>query len=382
TPRRWKIPDHRGDTITVLGRDIQQEAAAKWGPGRPKARGKRRRHQEDEGDTDFETPISFNGAVDVGFTRATRFNSGSNRKDPGLVQLITSLQNTLAEQRETQAREVKELREQLEQAQKKAAEVAEEAAKATKELKDQIENLKEDIKALSSGQVSLERTQIGQGDSTPRSHPTSAWPSLPTSTAGRPSTASHISSTGSIPRRSADEEKRIVNIDARRARCEKKDIAKVKDKLERALRAHGATNGARLEFIRTLSGDRIEVCFETEEQCKQARQNPRWLEVAMPGARPKGETWYPIKCDGVAKFMVVDPEGDGQKFRDDMLEESKKDNSTITVDCEAKKIVWLSKNRDKDARSLANRLWRKEAAEYLLQFVTVRFRASAAYSAP
>ncbi|KAK5011067.1 hypothetical protein LTR28_005962 [Elasticomyces elasticus] len=180
----------------------------------------------------------------------------------------------LLEQRETQAREVKELREQQEYAQKKAAEVVEEAAKATKELKDQIENLKEDVKALSSGQVSPERTQTGQGESNPRSHPTSAWPSLPTLTAGRPSTVSHISSTGTIRRRPADEEKRIVNIDARRARCEKKDIAKVKDKLERALRAYGATNGARTEFIRTLSGDRIEVCFEIEEKCKQARQNP------------------------------------------------------------------------------------------------------------
>ncbi|TKA22075.1 hypothetical protein B0A49_13915, partial [Cryomyces minteri] len=178
--------------------------------------------------------------------------------DPGLetlVQLITSLQNTLAEQRETQAREIKELREQQEQAQKKAAE---EAAKATKELKEQIESLKEDVKALSSGQPSPERTQIGQGESTSRSHPASAWPSLPTSTAERPTTVSHISSTGSIPRRPADEEKRIVNIDARRARCEKKDIAKVKDKLERALRAHEATNGAKIDFIRTLSGDRIE----------------------------------------------------------------------------------------------------------------------------
>ncbi|TKA49992.1 hypothetical protein B0A49_13355, partial [Cryomyces minteri] len=310
-------PGSPGDTIRVLVTGVQQEAAAKRGPGRPKARAKRRRHQEDEGDTDFEAPISFNGAVDAGFTRATRFNSGSNSKDPGLetlVQLITSLQNTLAEQRETQAREVKELREQQEQAQKKAAETAEEAAKeaakaveeaarATKELKEQIESLKEDVKALSSGQPSPERTQIGQGESTSRSHPASAWPSLPTSTAERPTTVSHISSTGSIPQRPADEEKRIVNIDARRARCEKKDIAKVKDKLERALRAHEATNGAKIDFIRTLSGDRIEVCFETEEQCKQARQNPRWLEVAMPGARLKGETWYPIKCDGVAKFM-------------------------------------------------------------------------------
>ncbi|KAK4983755.1 hypothetical protein LTR66_002582 [Elasticomyces elasticus] len=60
----------------------------------------------------------------------------------------------------------------------------------------------------------------------------------------------------------------------------------------------------------------------------------------MPGARLKGETWYPIKCDGVSKFMVTDPEGDGRKFRDNVLEEFRKDNSTITVDCEAKKIVW------------------------------------------
>ncbi|TKA63056.1 hypothetical protein B0A49_08854 [Cryomyces minteri] len=354
TPQRWKIPDHRGDTITVLGRGVQQEAAAKRGPGRPKARGKRRRHQDDEGDTDFEAPVSFNGAVDAGFTRATRFNSGSNSKDHGLetlVQLITSLQNTLAEQRETQARAVKELREQQEQAQKKAAETAEEAAKATKELKGQIESLKEDIKALSSGQPPHKRV---------------AEPTYLNSRATEHS----------------DEEKRVVNIDARRARCEKKDIAKVKDKLERALRAHGATDEAKIDFIRTLSGDRIEVCFETEAQCKQARQNPRWLEVATPGARLKGETWYPIKCDGVVKFMVMDPEGDGQKFRDNVLEEFKKDNSTITVDCEAKNVVWLSKNKDKDVGSLAIWLSRKEAAEYLLQYVTVRFGASAAYSAP
>ncbi|KAK4995475.1 hypothetical protein LTR66_004718 [Elasticomyces elasticus] len=225
--------------------------------------------------------MSRRHAVDASFTKATKFNGGSNSKDPGLetlFRLITSLQNTLAEQRETQGREVKELREQQEQAQKKAAETAEEtvkkAAKATKELKDQIESLKEDIKALSSGQVSPERTQIGRGESTPRSHPTSAWPNLLTSTGGRPSTVSHISSTGSIPRRPADEDKRIVNIDARRARCEKKDIAKVKDKLERAIRAHGATNGAKMDSIRTLSGDQIEACFETAEQCKQARQNP------------------------------------------------------------------------------------------------------------
>ncbi|KAK4988219.1 hypothetical protein LTR66_007376 [Elasticomyces elasticus] len=134
---------------------------------------------------------------------------------------------------------------------------------------------------------------------------------------------------------------------------QKKGVAKVKDKLERALRAYGVTNGARIEFIRTLSGDRIEVCYETEEHFKQARQNSRWLEVAMPGARLKGETWYPIKCDGVAKFMVMDPEEDGQKFRNDMLEEFKKDNSAITVDCEAKKVMCLSKNKDKDVGSLA-----------------------------
>ncbi|KAK4966039.1 hypothetical protein LTR66_012074, partial [Elasticomyces elasticus] len=77
----------------------------------------------------------------------------------------------------------------------------------------------------------------------------------------------------------------------------------------------------------------------------------------------------------------MDPEGDGQKLRDKVLEEFKKDNSTITVDCEVKKIVWLSKNRDKDVRLLAKWLSRKEAAEYLLYYVTVRFRASAAYSA-
>ncbi|KAK4995474.1 hypothetical protein LTR66_004717 [Elasticomyces elasticus] len=84
----------------------------------------------------------------------------------------------------------------------------------------------------------------------------------------------------------------------------------------------------------------------------------------------------------MAKFTFIDPEGNGQKFRDNVLEEFKKDNSTITVDCEAKKVEWLSKNKDKDVGSLAMWLSRKEAAWYLFQYVTVRFGASAAYSAP
>ena len=94
----------------------------------------------------------------------------------------------------------------------------------------------------------------------------------------------------------------------------------------------------------------------------------------------KGETWYPIKCDGVAKSMVMDQKvNDGRTLRAGLLEEFKEDNSNATVDCLAKKVAWLSKNSEKPVGSLVVWLSRKEAAEHLLWSQTVLFGASAAF---
>lgn len=63
----------------------------------------------------------------------------------------------------------------------------------------------------------------------------------------------------------------------------------------------------------------------------------------MPEARMRGEQWYPVKCDCVAKDAVIDLEKDDSKtLHLGLLSEFKEQNSTDTIDCTAMKATWLS----------------------------------------
>lgn len=51
--------------------------------------------------------------------------------------------------------------------------------------------------------------------------------------------------------------------------------------------------------------DRIDVVFRDMDKPKQAKQRMCWLSSRMPGARVKGEQWYPVSGDSVVKHLVL-----------------------------------------------------------------------------
>jgi hypothetical protein len=114
-------------------------------------------------------------------------------------------------------------------------------------------------------------------------------------------------------------------------------LAVVKDKINKALAVGEQTKDVVVQHIKSRAGNRVELIVASEEQCKTARANPRWLEVAAPGARIQGETWFPIKCDNVLKADVVKENGDGWIFRDDILEKFGEENSRDGAKTVAKK---------------------------------------------
>lgn len=100
-----------------------------------------------------------------------------------------------------------------------------------------------------------------------------------------------------------------------------------------------ATQETGIRFIRILPGERFDVVFRNETEASIARRHPQWLHTAMPRARIRGETWFPLKCNRVAKQMVIDYSvNDGRTLRQKVLEEFKRDNSIAEIDYTRMKI--------------------------------------------
>lgn len=179
----------------------------------------------------------------------------------------------------------------------------------------------------------------------------------------------------------AGEETRTVTVDVTRVKGERNNLNEVKTAIESGLGHYEVTKGITLNFIRPRGENIVELVFNTEAEAQKARQHPRWLQTAMPGARARGETWFPIKCDGVSRYMVLNQETANERtIREGILDEFRKDNSNNNVDCTARKAVWLSKvDSGKATGSLVIWLAKKEAAQYLLASGSVRFGVSAAY---
>jgi hypothetical protein len=177
----------------------------------------------------------------------------------------------------------------------------------------------------------------------------------------------------------ADE--RAVNIDTGRTKAEKADFAIVKERLQNGLDKAKVTEGLKIDFLRPGPGDRIEVVFENKEQAEKARKHTQWATGQMPGTRVKGEEWFLVKCDMVAKQAVMDSEaGDGKSLKKDVCQAFTKDNAKDGYDFTAMKANWLSKpDLAKKVGSLVIWLKNKLAAEHLLQSGTVIFGATGAY---
>lgn len=89
----------------------------------------------------------------------------------------------------------------------------------------------------------------------------------------------------------------------------------------------------------------------------------------MPQASIKSETWYPIKCDMVAKSAVLDTAiSSGRSLRKEVLTEFAADNRQENLDFTAMKAHWLSKvDPWKKTGSLVIWLKSRLAAEHLLK---------------
>jgi len=92
-----------------------------------------------------------------------------------------------------------------------------------------------------------------------------------------------------------------VQLDTRRTKAERTDLAKVKTALQEGLRQTSTTEGLAIRFLRPGPETRIEVVFADKGQAALAQKHPQWATTAMPGTRVQGDTWYPVKCDMVAK---------------------------------------------------------------------------------
>ena len=174
-----------------------------------------------------------------------------------------------------------------------------------------------------------------------------------------------------------EDDKRSITINVAQVKGEKEDFAEVKKKLQSAMDSVKELKQARIICLRQLPGSRINVVFATEEEATRAKKHSQWLSTAMPGARPKTEAWYPIKCDSVPKRAVLDSTGEDKKtLRREVGEEFSRDNSIDGDKCEVMRATWLSKDvAEKKAGSMVVWLKSKLSAERLLASGSVLFGA-------
>lgn len=67
-------------------------------------------------------------------------------------------------------------------------------------------------------------------------------------------------------------------------------LSMVKEKINKALAAREQTKNIIVQHIKNRAGNKVELVMALEEQCKEARAYPRWLETLALGARIMGET--------------------------------------------------------------------------------------------
>ena len=215
---------------------------------------------------------------------------------------------------------------------------------------------------------------------------TETWPRLPAPHTQNPSTQLAMSPNGSktnhrLLRNSPETNDRTIILDTSRSKSERSNAAKIKEEITNIMQAQLETKDCKIQHVRILPGEKVEICMETDSQCENARHHPRWLELAMPGARMKGQTWFPIKCDNVPKSQVMKEGSLDTALRDNLLPEFKEDNEREGCpDMTAKKVVWISKVSDRPIGSLVIWLKKEAVRDFLLRNQVAMFGAGAAWT--
>jgi hypothetical protein len=250
----------------------------------------------------------------------------------------------------------------------------------TNELIQQQKKLQEENKKLQEENKKLRTTNAGNGVRRPTFADIARRGSEGSSQTGTDTTARTSSNEGQTRIRMQDDP-RTITINTFRVEGEKEDFNVVRERLQRSLDSFQVTERVQIECLRPLPGDRINVVFRTEAEARTAREHKQWVTTAMPTARIKGETWYPVKCDMVSKEAVGDVGEDNKlTLKPEVCTRFKDDNSEEGLDFTAHQARWLSKpNPNKRTGSLVIWLKNKMSAEYLLRKGQVLFGAYGAF---
>jgi hypothetical protein len=318
-------------------------------------------------------PIFNFGAKDSGATTRKRRSlealSESRTSQTGSQTRIQTREEGMADEiRGLKGEEVQQLRELVQKLATMIQEQREEGKVRATQSEKQIDSQTRKIELLHGvverGVSKPSYSEIVQGNN--RRQPSQVAQSTTPRTDG-PRSQSTQGELGATFPRYRDE--RVVSIDPiATALGDKSDLAQVKENLQRSIDGDEAVQGTKIQCIRPLGTRGINIVFETKDQAERVKSCPEWISTALSGARLKSDEWYPVKCDGVAKQIVLDETArDGRTLRQGVLDKFKEDNSTGDIDCTAMKSSWLSRNYpNKTVGSLVIYLKAKKAADYLL----------------
>jgi hypothetical protein len=117
----------------------------------------------------------------------------------------------------------------------------------------------------------------------------------------------------------------------------------------------------------------IRVFTATEEEAQLLRTNDKWINQAFEGARLRGEEWYPIKLDDVAREAAV--EKDGYTIKQSFADTFCAENGVNKV----MKAFWLSKG-NKPSGSMAVFLASANEAEQIINKRLVKVGGQIAFA--
>lgn len=254
--------------------------------------------------------------------------------------------------------------------------------KELKSFKQENAGLKAEVQALQAKFLRLESMISQENMRNNQSYSAAAQKGLPTK--GPPKTQNRantplLPASGAVApaNKIAPDEENVVPILVSRVKEDLHDLQNVRDILNESMGSFKVMEGTQVQLIRLRLGERMDLIFPTAAAAAKAKQYPEWLTKAFPNARFKSDTWYPIKCDGVAKQAVLMP--NSYAIKDTVLTDFKYNNSTDSIDCTAMKAKWISRPNAKNVGSLIIWLKKRGVVEKLLEAGNVVFGATQAY---
>jgi TolA-binding protein len=298
-------------------------------------------------------------ALSENWTSQTR----NQTREEGMADEIRGLKGEVQQLRELVQKLATMIQEQREEGKVRATRSEQQEEEQSKKIDSQTRKIELLHGVVERGVSKPSYSEIVQGNN--RRQPSQAAQSATPKTNG-PRSRSTQGEPGATSPRYRDE--RVVTIDTISTASEnKRDLAQVKENLQRGIDGDEAIRGTKIQCICQLGTRGIDIVFETKDQAEGAKSRPEWISTALAGARLKSDEWYPVKCDGVAKQVVLDETArDGRTLRQGVLDKFREDNSTGDIDCTAMKASWLSRNYpNKTVGSLVIYLKAKKAADYL-----------------